>query len=293
MIEKEFLDRVPTYPGRVTLTPVAGQANTYDMARSDSPRVAGTPLDKATFDSVVQSRLTGRYYEPTCRKDEVGSYTGVTTNPIPTTWYKETSGRAYSGIWVVTSAINDNSEVYRAVDGEETTRWVSAMGTTHDFIIDTGSVLTVKKMLLNTAAINGTYATVTISGSNDGAKWTTLYAVSNVDKIEKEITLTTNGAYKLYRVSFVNSLSNVSASIWEWAFTEYDFKTYTNSYTISSGVPTEWTTGQKVTIQVPADTNNLAVISNTLNGVTVNTILQPNKRYELRYTGSAFVAKEV
>lgn len=39
-------DRVPTYPGRVTMTPVAGQANTYDMARADQPTQEGTPLNK-------------------------------------------------------------------------------------------------------------------------------------------------------------------------------------------------------------------------------------------------------
>ena len=42
-------DRVPLYPGRVKLTPVAGQANTYDMSRADSPQQEGTPLNKATL----------------------------------------------------------------------------------------------------------------------------------------------------------------------------------------------------------------------------------------------------
>lgn len=40
-------DRLPTYPGRVTLTPVSG--NTYDMAMADEPSVAGTPLNKANL----------------------------------------------------------------------------------------------------------------------------------------------------------------------------------------------------------------------------------------------------
>lgn len=40
-------DRVSTYPGRITLTPVSG--NTYDWARADDPTVVGTPLNKATF----------------------------------------------------------------------------------------------------------------------------------------------------------------------------------------------------------------------------------------------------
>lgn len=42
-------DRVPLYPGRVTLTPVPGQANTYDMARADEPTQEGTPLNKASL----------------------------------------------------------------------------------------------------------------------------------------------------------------------------------------------------------------------------------------------------
>ena len=42
-------DRVPIYPGRVRLTPVSGQENTYDMVRADSPTQEGTPLNKATL----------------------------------------------------------------------------------------------------------------------------------------------------------------------------------------------------------------------------------------------------
>lgn len=42
-------DRVSLYPGRVTLTPVAGQENTYDMKRADQPTQEGDPLSKDTF----------------------------------------------------------------------------------------------------------------------------------------------------------------------------------------------------------------------------------------------------
>ena len=42
-------DRVPLYPGRVKMTPVAGQANTYDMVRADQPQQEGTPLNKANL----------------------------------------------------------------------------------------------------------------------------------------------------------------------------------------------------------------------------------------------------
>ena len=48
----EVKDRIPTYPGRVKLIPVAGQANTYDLVRADEPIEAGTPINKALFESI-------------------------------------------------------------------------------------------------------------------------------------------------------------------------------------------------------------------------------------------------
>lgn len=52
-------DRVPLYPGRVTLTPVAGQENTFDMARADQPTQEGTPLNKATLLKDVTASILG------------------------------------------------------------------------------------------------------------------------------------------------------------------------------------------------------------------------------------------
>ena len=42
-------DRVPKYPGRVRLIPVAGKADTFDMVRADEPVEEGTPISKATL----------------------------------------------------------------------------------------------------------------------------------------------------------------------------------------------------------------------------------------------------
>lgn len=53
-------NREPTYPGRVTLTPVAGLANTYDMERADQPLQQGTPLTKATFLKDATAALFGK-----------------------------------------------------------------------------------------------------------------------------------------------------------------------------------------------------------------------------------------
>lgn len=52
-------DRVPTYPGRVTLTPVPGQTNTYDMVRADEPTEPGMPLNKANLLSDTTASALG------------------------------------------------------------------------------------------------------------------------------------------------------------------------------------------------------------------------------------------
>lgn len=49
-IKISVTDRVPTYPGRVVMTPVSGQPNTYDMIRADAPIQEGTPVNKALLD---------------------------------------------------------------------------------------------------------------------------------------------------------------------------------------------------------------------------------------------------
>lgn len=52
-------NRVPTYPGRVTMTPVAGAANTYDMVRADVPVEEGTPLNEETLLQKSTAALLG------------------------------------------------------------------------------------------------------------------------------------------------------------------------------------------------------------------------------------------
>lgn len=42
-------DRVSLHPNRYKLTPVSGQADTYDLSRADEPLEVGTPLNKANL----------------------------------------------------------------------------------------------------------------------------------------------------------------------------------------------------------------------------------------------------
>lgn len=58
-------DRVPLYPGRVTLTPVSGQTNTYDMTRADQATQEGTPLSKANLLTDATASALGLTGDPT------------------------------------------------------------------------------------------------------------------------------------------------------------------------------------------------------------------------------------
>lgn len=44
-------DRVSTYPGRVVLTPVPGETDTYVLSRADEPVTEGTRINKELFDN--------------------------------------------------------------------------------------------------------------------------------------------------------------------------------------------------------------------------------------------------
>lgn len=293
MKEINFLDRVPTYPGRVRLTPVSGDL--YDMERADEPVVAGSPLDKATFNSIIHSRLTGRYYRPTVSQTVVSTET-MTVNPVPTGgWINESNAKSRSGAYLIeASTAEPGYSVERAFDGDRDTAWHSlTAGTSHHIQLRFSQPITVKKIRWRaTYAPNNHNIVIAVQGSNNGVTWTELHSVTYSPTTFGEISLTRTGEFSYYRLAF-SSTGEVYAYVYEWQISEYDVHRLNNNYTIADGVPTVWTEGQKITIQTPSDANDFGVVSNSLNGVHVNTILQPSKRYELVYTGSAFVAKEV
>lgn len=58
-------DRIPTHPGRVSLVPVPGETNKYDMTMADEPVDAGTPLNKANLLSDATAAAIGAVYGST------------------------------------------------------------------------------------------------------------------------------------------------------------------------------------------------------------------------------------
>ena len=293
MIEKEILDRVPLNPGRITLFPVDGMENTFDMARADNPSVEGTPLNKATLDSIVYSRLTGRYYVPTVMQTK-GEALTLTVNPIPTSGWTDVTktGAKNNGYELITTPTYSNNYPDKAVDGNESTYFYSAEALKPYFIIKLPEPITAKKIITKVMIGGGGTGVYSFWGSNDGEAWEKLLGFSasesNYEEIER--ALTTTGKYSQYKLDVGGTFNLHVATL---AFSEYSFETYTNAYTIAAGVPSTWTKEQRILIFIPPETATIGITKNTLNGITINTILQAGKRYELTYNGTAFDTKEM
>lgn len=292
MKEIDFKDRVPTYPGRVKLSPIAGAENTYKMERADVPIEIGTPIDKALYNSIVQSRLTGRYY-PLTAASVVHSSAVSTVSPIPkSSWALNGLTEATSGNYKISasSVSVENYSVEKATDGDEETSWSSADGTVHTFTIQLPIALEVRKVKLKLGRTGSSYFTTKVQGSVNGENWVDLLTISEVPSELTEYTLTKTGDYAYYRLHFTRGASS-RVYIDAIEFSEYANNTHINIFT-NEDMPAVWEVGQRVLVQLPAMQME-SVISNIFNGITCNTVLQGGKRYELTYNGSTFDAKEV
>lgn len=290
MQEKNILDRVPKYPGRILLTPVEGMPDTFLMTRADEPTEEGTPIDKSTLDGISKNRLTGRYYDLTASKVTLSS-SGGAFNPLPITWTTTTTTGASSGEYSVEAS--SGSLPQRAFDGNTATAWTSNSEQTSWIQLNVPEGITVTKMKIAMAQKESWGTTTTIQGLTDGGAWVNLNTFSLPwDASLMEYTLSVPSTYRAYRLNF-SIYTAASVTLYEWQISEWNSATYRYNYTLQSNIsPVTWENGQRVTVKVPSN-NIVGVTQNYLNGIKVNTILQPNRQYELVYNGTAFDAKGV
>lgn len=296
MVEKEFKDRVPTYAGRVKLTPVSGQTDIFTMERADEPTEPGTPIDKALLDSITKSRLTGRFYDTTVTRARDTSLSNLTVSPIPTSgWVYDTADRlkATSGQYTVKADSDNNTSANRVADVFGSSGWQSVGGTESWIEVSHTQALKVYKIEFAVEMqAAGRLTQLEIQGSANGTTWQTLGTYSTVTaETTVEYTLSSVSDYNYYRLVFTSSSSN-RITVKRLKYTLYDVSSYINEYSLNN-MPLVWDRGQRLTIYTPSNVNTFAVASNTLNGVKINTILQSYKRYELTYNGTAFDAKGV
>lgn len=292
MIEIDFKDRVPNYPGRIELNPVEGQPNIFYMTRADDPLVDGTPMNKALFQSFTHSRLTGRYYDMTASRVTLSSAGGA-TNPIPTSWSNTTSTGANSGGYSVSaSGSSGGSHPHRAFDGLTNTSWISDTNKEPWILLYVPDGIIVKKMKIAFRQPESWSTQTVLQGVSADGSLVNLATISLPNSSGLiEYNISSPSSYKAYGLKFTIYQADV-IELYEWQISDWSTATYRYDYTIPSGVPGTWTKGQRITVQVP-NVSTVGVTSNTFNGITVNTILQPNRKYELVYNGSRFDAKEV
>lgn len=302
MIEKEILDRVPLNPGRITLEPVDGMENTFDMKRADNPSVEGTPINKATLDSIIYSRLTGRYYDLEVASVESSVMTSIKTNPIPTSgWVLVEDWKATNGQYIIyaSDSKGTSNTPEKATDGNSTTYWSAdvSYGTTSEkqWAIHSETPIRVNKVKINMALLSIMTGRFKIRGNTnygysmrDLTDW---ISFSNTDGL-KEYTIKTPGFYKGYALTF-EDFDGGNVALYEFQISDYDVTTYKNHFVLNEGVPSTWTVGQRIMVKVPDSATTAGAVENTLNGIKINTILQASKRYELIYNGSTFDGKEV
>lgn len=299
MIEKDFKDRIPKHPGRIRLVPVEGQQNTFDLTKADEPTEPGTALNREAFNSIIHSRLTGRYYTPTATRT-IATQRTITVNPIPSSgWLNTTLTGATSGEYTITASNSHNTEwsPHKAVDNDLKTSWTSAGYTTYGntwWQIKLPSPIVLTSFTVSLDDLSDSGADFVLQGSTNGTNWKDLTSQFDYNgKVTNRVFAVNNSTeYAYYRLNF-RTESEYSATIYEFAITGYTITTYANAFVIASGVPLVWSVGQRITIQTPSNVSTAGTVSNTLNGIAINTILLPSRKYELVYNGSSFVAKEV
>lgn len=293
MKDIDFKDRVPNHPGRITLIPVEGQPNNFDMIRADDPLVEGTPINKALLQSITHSRLTGRFYPVTLSRNVTASESYNIPILQSLTWAVDSAGLvATSGAYQVTasSKVAADYSVENAFDKDYETQWASADGTEHTFLVRLPSAIMLKKFKMQIGRTGYASYTLTVQGSANNSSWTTIFTTNTYQNTITEYTITSPGDYQYYRFVFKWSLS-ARIYVHELEFTDWAINGYQNDFT-AEDVTANYDKGQRVLVQIH-DIGTYAVTKNTFMGIICNTILQRNKRYELTYNGSSFDAKEV
>ena len=283
MIEKNIVDRVPTKPGQIKLTPVSGAPDKFIMERADEPTVEGTPIDKSTLESIIQSRLTGRYYLPVVKETEL-SNTTTTTNPIPASGWLNVSktSATLNGYELFSSPASVQSDdITAAFDGNASTYWLAPAQEGDSYIgFKLPVAMTVTKIKTKVGFSGNSYYCI-IQASNNGTTWTNVSSQillgRNTDTVE--IELATNTPFFYYRINFFDVPTDFGIFCYLFEISQSTVTTKQNEYTIDA-FPVDVTDHQRFTIITPT-VNTMGVTKNTLNGRNIDVILQSNKRYEL------------
>jgi hypothetical protein len=220
----------------------------------------------------------------------VSSSQSLTTNPIPTSWEQEIIGTKYrSGSYAITaSGYASGYEVYKAFDGTVGTSWRTPSATQHTLVLELPEEILIDKVHLQ-FNIQGT-AEISLQSSKNGSSWTTEEDVSASISFDGDVELSNAPRTKYLRI-LVNASTAVTFTLQSFEIVDYTVTTRNASFVLSN-MPV-MTNGQTILVYIDPTHDATGIASNTLNGVSVRSILQADRKYELTYYTTYYTVKEV
>ena len=144
---------------------------------------------------------------------------------IPKTWTQVTAGTSYkaSDGTKLTASSSSSSSYYanRACDGDTSTEWYSASGTSNWIKLEFPNAVKITKMNMRIGNIGKTASggVAYIQGSNDNSAWADLYTITTSGV--QECVLNNVDYYKYYRVYTEFAKSSSQTYIYYWEVSEY------------------------------------------------------------------------
>lgn len=215
----------------------------------------------------------------------------LTSNPIPTSWEQITVGTKYqSGNYVITAdAYTPGYQVFKAFDGNSVSAWRSPASTQRTLVLELP-----EKMYINAVHvqynIQSTADAILIQSSADGSTWVTEANITASVSFNDDVVLS-NLPYTKYLRITVSASTNVIFTLQSFSIVGYTVTTREASFTLSN-MPT-LSDGQVILVQIDPAHDATGIMSNTLNGINIRSILQAGRKYKLTYHTTYYTAKEI
>ncbi len=232
------------------------------LKRADEPIEAGTNINKTLFDKIdnnvneeigERSRVD-RYNIPAVTQyiDETEEEL-VAEDIIPKFWENDNTYQCHSGdIVLSTSQINVQSgTIDKMCDNNTSTYFYIYSNTSNSNFakIDFARQVKITKMKLF-VQISSYVSSIKVQGSNDDDTWEDLYTSNSSLGSLTEVTLTTVGYYRYYRILSTMSRVGYATLYYEWQVSEYYRYKTKNLLTLSNNID-NYTNNQILLIDVP------------------------------------------
>lgn len=264
-----------------------------DIAGNLQNQIGALPLlmtvDKTNIVNAINEVL--RRIVPSTPTRSVSSVSSIslTDNPIPTSWQQISAGMIYqsSGYNITALGYTDGHEAYKAFDNHADTYWEANIISGMSLLIELPSTILIDKMKLQYEAPSA--STLSIEYSNNGYEWSTDKTITNHASGETEITLGGHTA-KYWRLNFSAS-GNTTVKVYGWKISDYTV-TISHAYFTIDNLP-NMVEGQTILVQIDPIHDATGIAVNSLNGTSIQSILQAGKKYELTYYTTHWTVKEV